>query len=362
MGLTSGLGEPKVGVEELAGVLKRSHIFPRVPVTPPKIGSPKGSPKGGTDGDPEGSPHNPADPHRGPSSNPADPHPGSSSNPADQAHPEAPNEPVGTTPKSLLIGESKDFNTLPPKGRQLDDDLHKAIRANEQDVTLPKLTDNYKVEGKDRNSKDIRATDLAEPFQDIGLDINRAKYSQGRVYSKEQGSKGTVVGSRYFDQDRTIVAEELFAGNDKNPEGKRIRSSDIVFLQWNEFASHTMENGKLQSGMANEVNQLENFIARNIQSRSTVETIEAAHQKTNQPLLKRGTFPRGGTGAQKESFEALLGTDIVASFQYMLKDHHRALGNKRIAEVITYPRAYDPKTQQGRQKITMTLRPEAWNP
>lgn len=121
-----------------------------------------------------------------------------------------------------------------------------------------------------------------------------------------------------------------------------------MFSLWQDFAAHRRPKSVLlKSGMTDEVNRLEKFVARNIRSRSTVETIETVHRKTNQPLNSRGVFRRGGEGAQKESFEALLYTDI---------------GNKRIAEFITYPRTYDPKTKKGRQKIAMTLRFEAWHP
>jgi len=385
VGLVSEPGEPKAGAQELTGALRRALLLPRVPVAPPRIGSPKGSPKGSTDpNDPEGAPQNPADPHPGQSSNPADQsHPGAPPRIAsgDQAGPstqgegntpariasDKPNEPAGTTPESLLMGQSKDFNTLPPKGRQLDDDVHRAIRDNEPNVRLPKLTDNYEVRGEETGLVLHNAKDLEGPFRDIGVDITKAKYTSARIYSKTGPEKkgqahSPVVGGRYFDQDRTIVAEDLFAPNDKNPQDKKMKVSNIVFVQWEKYASHKKANGEMKPRMSDDVDQLENFVARNIQSRSTVETIETAHRKTSQPLSEKGIFRRGGEGAQKESFEALLYTDIVASVQHMLRQHHGELGNKRIAEVITYPRTFDPKTKQGEQRTTMTLRFETWRP
>lgn len=380
VGLASELGKSEAKAQDLTGVLKRALIFPRVPVTPPRIGTPKGSPKGGTDpNDPEGAPQNPADPHPGQSSNPAD-----QSNPAappriatgDQGKPstqgegnapariasDKPNEPF-RPPESSLIGESKDFNTLPPKGRKLDGEVHTAIRENKPDVVTPKLTDNYEVRDEQSGKVLDDAKDLEEPFKDIGIDITKAKYSTARIYTKgDQTNKGMVVEGRFFDQDKTIVGQNRFAVNDFNPVDKKMKSSNIVFLLWEKFASHKNANGNLKVGMRDEVNQLENFVGRNILSRSTVETIETAHKKTNQPLDKKGVFKRGGEGAQKECFEALLYTDFVASIQHMLREHHGALGDKRIAEIITYPRTYNPITQQGEQKIGMTLRFETWKP
>lgn len=394
VGLASELGEPKASARELRGVLRWAPIFPRVPATPPRIGSPKGSPKGETGpNDPEGAPQNPADPHSGQSSNPADPHPGQSSNPADQSHwaappriasgdqgesstqgagktpariaSDKPDDHAGTTPESLLMGESKDFNSLPPKGRRLDDEVHRAIRDNEPDVRLPRLTDNYEVRDKVVPGEVAsKAQDLVEPFQDFGVDITMARQSSATVHSggQEGHTVPVVVGGRYYDQHGTIVADKLFAPNDINPETKRMRPSDIVFLQWQEFASHRNTAGRLKHGMRDQVNELKYFVAENIQSRSTIETIVTAHRRTNQAVKEKGVFRRGGEGAQKESFEALLYTPIVASVQHMLRQHHGALGNKRIVEIVTYPRSYDPETRQGRQQVVMTLKLEHWNP
>jgi len=391
VGLASELGEPKASARELTALLRWAPIFPRVPVPPLRIGSPKGSPKGETDpNNPEGAPQNPADPHSGQSSNPADPHsgqssnpadphPGQSSNPADQGESSTqgagktpariasakPDDHAGTTPESLLMGESKDFNSLPPKGRGLDDEVHRAIRDNEPDVRLPRLTDNYEVRDKIVPGEvAIKAQDLVEPFHDFQVDISMARQSSATVNSGGLVGKkaAVVVGGRYYDQHGTIVADKLFATNDINPETKRMRLSDIVFLQWQEFASHRNTAGRLKHGMRDQVNELKYFVAENIQSRSTIETIATAHRKTNQAVNEKGVFRRGGEGAQKESFEALLYTPIVASVQHMLRQHHGALGDKRIAEITTYPRSYDPNTRQGRQQAVMTLKLEHWNP
>ena len=380
---TSKLGEPEAGAQDLTGVLKRALIFPRVPGTPPRIGSPKGPPRDGNDpNNPEGSRQSPADrtDHPGESLNPADPNSaappriGTSDHgkPSSQGEdnvpariasdkPDKPNKPARAGPD--LIGESKDFNTLQQKGRKLDEELHTAIKENRPDVKTSKLKDNYEERDVQSGLVLSDAKDLQEPFKDIGLDMGK-KYSTSSIYSNEGPlNKGVVAEGKFFDQDKTIVGERRFATNDKNPDDKKLKSSDIVFLQWERFASHiNTRTGKLKVGMKDEVNQLENFVGRNILSRSTVETIETAHKRTNQPLDKKGVFKRGGEGAQKDSFEALLYTDFVASLVHMLKDHHRALGNKRIAEFITYPRTYDPKTQQGQQKIAMTLRFETWKP
>ena len=115
--------------------------------------------------------------------------------------------------------------------------------------------------------------------------------------------------------------------------------------------------------MTDDVNKLMNFIGRNILSRSTAETITTAHEKTKQAKDKVGHFKRDSKDEELEAFHALLGTDSLSSYNYMLKDHHEALGDKRIVEIFTYPRTYDSeKNKNGRKKISMVAKFEVYKP
>lgn len=208
------------------------------------------------------------------------------------------------------------------------------------------------------------AEDLVDDFKEIGLDYEKDKYSSERVFSKEGPvDKGVVVAGKYYDQNGVIVGEDRFSENDKNPKDKKMKSSDIVFLIWEKFAGHRNKNGSLKRGMTDNVDKLVNFIGRNILSKSTVETMITAQEKTKQPKGKVGYLKRDSKDEELEAFLALLGTDSLSSYNYILKDHHEALGNKRIVENFTYPRTYDSeKNKDGRKKISMVAKFEVYKP
>ena len=191
--------------------------------------------------------------------------------------------PGGSDSGPPLIGDSKDFSQLQVKGRKVDDELHTAIKENTPDVQMAKLTDNYEERNVYQGLVLSNAKDLEEPFREIEVDLANAKYSSDSVFSKEGPvSKGVVAEGKFFDQDKTIIGENRFSGNDKNPKDKKMKSSDIVFAQWERFASHKIQNtGRLKGGMTDDVNKLENFIGRNILSKSTVENMNIAHKNTN---------------------------------------------------------------------------------
>ncbi len=263
-----------------------------------------------------------------------------------------------------LIGPSKDYTDLAKKGEEVDKKLLKAIKDKDKDVELKLLKDNY-VEQDPESGKVIQnAEDLVDGFNEIGLDYKTEKYSSERVYSREGPvEKGVVVAGIYYDQNGIIVGEERFSANDKNPKDKKMKSSDIVFLVWKKFAGHRNKNGSRRYGMTDDVDKLMNFIGRNILSRSTIETMITAQDKTKQPKDKVGHFKRASKEEELEAFHALLGTDSLSSYNYMLKDHHKALGDKRIAEIFTYPRTYDSeKNKNGRQKISMVAKFEVYKP
>ncbi|KAI9715894.1 MAG: hypothetical protein M1812_005714 [Candelaria pacifica] len=263
-----------------------------------------------------------------------------------------------------LIGPSKDYKGLAKKGKEVDDELLKAIKDKVKDVVLKPLEDNYEERDPEVSKIITGAEDLVDDFKEIGLDYEKAKYSSVRVFSKEGPvNKGVVVAGKYYDQNGVIVGEDRFSANDKNAKDKKMKSSDIVFLIWKMFAGHRNKNGSLKRGMTDDVDKLMDFIGRNILSRSTVETMVKAQENTKQPKDHVGHFKRDSKDAELEAFYALLGTDSLSSYNYMLKDHHEALGNKRIKEIFTYPRTYDSaKNPKGRKKISMVAKFEVYKP
>ena len=223
------------------------------------------------------------------------------------------------------------------------------------------MTQNYDIRdsGTGMRLDAVTDKDLVEPFNLLSLDMTKAKYSTSRVFSKTQpasvGDQGVVAGGKFFDQDGVIIGEDRFSANDKNPAGSRTRPSDITFQQYESFASHIGRNGKPMRGLTNDVSKLRAFVGRNIQSRSTVETAVAAHFKTGQSVDNPGVFRRDSQGAEREAFDAFLGTDFISSLTYMLSDHHQALGNKQVTEVHTFPRTATTSDPGGRQKFDIVV-------
>lgn len=257
-----------------------------------------------------------------------------------------------------LIGESKDYNSLKDKGVKVDNLLQTAIKNNEKDVQLPNLKDKYDVRNEESGRRLADSDkDLEQPLKDAGIKTDQARYSTNAVYSKEAPpGQGVIAQGKFFDQDGVIIGEERFAANDINKASDKMKPSDILWSQYSGFASHLSSiTGKLRSGMTNDVGKLKVFVGRNIQSRSTVETIKTAHKNTNQETTKPGIFKRNAdTQAEKDAFLALLGTDSLSSVNYMIKDHHTDAGNKQITDIYTYPRDFDKNTNpSGRQKVAI---------
>lgn len=267
-----------------------------------------------------------------------------------------------------MIGESKDYGTLVTKGGKVDDETHTAIKNNDKDQKLPPLTDHYaedKSTGQTLHSEEDK--DLLDPLAKAGIsDTTKVKYSSSIVKSKDAPrDAGLVAKGKFYDQDGIIIGEERFASNDINKGGDVMRPSDILWSQYSAFASHYSPRTKqIQRGMTDDVNKLKAFVGRDIQSRSAVETINTAHTKTNQDVKQPGVFRRSDTSdGGKEAFKALLGTDSLSSVNYMLKDHHDAVGNKVITEIHTYPRDFDANTNpKGRKKVAIVAKLDVVTP
>ncbi|KAL9009519.1 MAG: hypothetical protein Q9180_009394 [Flavoplaca navasiana] len=82
--------------------------------------------------------------------------------------------------------------------------------------------------------------------------------------------------------------------------------------------------------------------------------MQAAQKKTNVALYQQANFKRGQTGSQAEAFDMMMGTDLVSSMAYMLKDNAPTLGKKQISEIRCYPRTWNG--QWGEEDVTITLK------
>ena len=173
-------------------------------------------------------------------------------------------------------------------------------------------------------------------MKEAGVDARKAEFCESDINSWH-GPPGPrpIAQGKFYDRDGTIIGEIRAAANDFGPT--KMRPSDILFAQWETFASHTRRDGSPEPGKTNNVDTLRNFVGHSIISRSAFETIRTAHTKTGKPLDQPAVFRRASSGGEKNAFDALTGTDSLSSVNHMLKDHHNALGNKRIKEIHTYP-------------------------
>lgn len=257
-----------------------------------------------------------------------------------------------------VLGESKDYNKLAAKGVLVDNDLHEAMKSDQPDVAMAELTDNYDYKDYESNIILSRTDDLTDAFKIIDLDPSTTRTTMLRVCSKKTSAEApTVAEGEFYGNDGTIIGEARFKANDQNPPDKQMKPSEITFAMWKRVASNMNIRTNLQMlGTSDNTGKFRNFIGRNIQSRSTIETMISAHKNTGQTLDSPGIFKRTDTDAAKVSaFQALMGTDFMSSLNYMVKDHHVILGNIHITEIHTFPRAYNAEAQSGRQKAAILV-------
>ena len=273
-----------------------------------------------------------------------------------------------------LLGEDKDIDTFPDRGVKANTAVRKAITDKEPDVDVAalekKLKDGYTFEkGAPQLIPDDK--DLPQVFQDLNKDIT-AKQRYGKVTSlpkQEPRADSTVpqnavvADAEHYDQDAMIVGENRFVDHDTNKDDAKVRPSDITFLMWKQFASHKNANGKQMVGTKDLTSELDTFIGRKIQSRSTVKAMLKAMENTKQDVNKPpGVFKRDDPDPTMQTeFNRLCGTDFISSLSYMFKDHHSDLANKEVKEIWVWPRAFKSsgvagEAGTGRQQHVIAVR------
>lgn len=245
----------------------------------------------------------------------------------------------------------------------MDGELQQVIKGNKDDKSTPDIDDHYLINPKMTDSTldpaEAQNKDIVTPFEDLKVDLSKAKYNEYEVWSDESGDKAISIG-KYFAKDGVIVGQTRFAEADKNPAAKKMISSDQVFQQWRK--ANLVEDNEAATLEATK--KIKGFVGRDIQSLSTIETMQAMQTKVGAPLDTKTTFKRAADpddkpevkAAKKEAFDTMLGTDFISSLNYMLKDHSKALGQKQITEITAYPRTYDPMTKSGMEKITIGVK------
>lgn len=215
---------------------------------------------------------------------------------------------------------------------------------------------------------DDQSTDLDQPFNDLGINKGRAKFTESQVTANEGNNGGLpTTHGKYMAKEGVIIGEARKTENDGNPVGKKIQSSSLVFQQWQSMAMDKVNQLKafVGRGMLPPPNSSTALTRSDIVSRSFLESMQKSQRDVGARLDSTTSFkrpetpydPAGGKPKTPEqsAWDRMLGTDAISSINYMLKDHAKSLGGKQINEIKVYPRTYDPATGAGQEKVTFML-------
>ncbi|KAI4278318.1 MAG: hypothetical protein LQ337_001087 [Flavoplaca oasis] len=225
-----------------------------------------------------------------------------------------------------LEGEYKSPEAMLEKGRRVDGTPFATTTGGEAQNALADLRAkfdkayreerDYKEDGEEK-AEPLDADeyqDLEPSFEDLEINMETNDYRDVQTFSATGNEPFgySAVWTKQSDKDGVIIAESLFSDRDLTPKdgGKRLKISDLTLLQW--VGSNTQES----------VKNLKAVIFRHVLNRSSVETMQTAQKKTDVALYQQATFKRGETDPRKaEAFEMMMGTDLVSSMAYMLKDN-----------------------------------------
>lgn len=310
-------------------------------------------------------------------------HPGGANSPhaegSSPLHPggaSSPNEPV-----YFGIGPGDGFGTVEPievyqrKGKDRIDAYEAAILSNRPETRVVDDASQVNVEAKDsfwnifKNDKYFlfeedaakKATSFPElkPFTAAGIGFDpRTMGTMKQITIKprpqENPAKGgpgpanipgntnpanaysptDVISRGGYDYDgRYIVAQDGFKGNDLTPPGQqRIPVNEI---SWQAFASAA--NGRRRGGPSLTGN-LKVIFLMDIQNKGFWRITEQNYKEAGKELKEVVEWTRGDAAATAR-FERFIGSDNINGKIIALRNHHNAIGNKRVAKVITAPRA-----------------------
>lgn len=116
----------------------------------------------------------------------------------------------------------------------------------------------------------------------------------------------------------TIVNEYSYASKDTlKATGGEMRFSDQCFQAWE------------KEGGGDGLNTLIQF---KVENKAAKDAMVKGHRDKKVPLSRPQTW-----GPGDDTYRAITGSDNGRPYIYMLKDHHTALGNKKVTEIQTIP-------------------------
>ncbi|RDL42244.1 uncharacterized protein BP5553_02223 [Venustampulla echinocandica] len=268
----------------------------------------------------------------------------------------------------LGIGNAKSMEEYRIKGSERISGYEAAVSANRPDTRVVDDASQVKVEepglqesylnifknkayfefGDDRG---MRGADLREltafKAEHLGLDPSSIKQmKQITIKPKiEDSTKGTSNPSQnnppptdfisqggYDREGRYIIAQGGFKANDKTPAGQqRVPVHEIA---WQAFASVAKES---KGAQASRTKNLKVIFLMDIQNKGFWSIADRNYKEAGIPTNQMAVWERGDAAATTR-FERFVGSDNINGKVIALTNHHNAIGNKKLARIITLPK------------------------
>ena len=222
-------------------------------------------------------------------------------------------------------GTTKTYADLLVDGQKYTGELDAAITSKEADKVIdgPDIFQRYFVHKFPAEP----AADPIKPF--LEGDVQAETFVRYRLANKQDKNgepvpedqlelETNVITQMSVSKDRgTIVNEYSYAEKDtlKDLGQNPMRFSDQCFQAWEK------EGG---------TNGLTTLVQYKVVNEAAKDAIIRGHRDRGKPLSRAQTW-----GPEDDTYKALTGSDNGRPFIYLLKDHHNALGDKKVTEIHT---------------------------
>lgn len=245
------------------------------------------------------------------------------------------------------------------KGEERIKALETAVNSHKEDTIIvtdaceadppEKFMDMFKVESykiePDFGQKAGKYPELGQlNSADIGFEFDsNSKITEYTVRWGED-NKGEIINAGGYSMDGIfIIASQAFKANDKLPKDSQERVPNNE-MTWQAFAKAASKRN---------TKKLQGMILRDIQNKGTWEILRQAYSAKDIPLSQHATWESDAHDKVKtEWFTRLVGSDNIGGKLLTMSNHHKAMGNKEIKKITTYPRQIGEKTKG---KLTMVL-------
>lgn len=222
----------------------------------------------------------------------------------------------------ILLASNERTGTQPPltiaqlrtRGETATANLSKAITRNTPDKNAAVFEEVYRV----KSIQGARATpDLRVVLRPLNKNSRSNTYTEYSVINKDQSDPDTpILQLKVSGIQGTIINEVSYLKKDTLPIDEKIRWSDQAFQSWQREGGNPRLNLVIQ---------------RNIQNDATNKAITQFHAAHCIGKNVPGIWLPGS-----DEYNALMGSDNGRPVAYMLQDHHRALGDRKVTSITTY--------------------------